>query len=268
MADKFTPYALTALPAAQNRDVNGIYFIRTANGMEVYAIANTPTRDVVPLKVGGYVDLISTQNIAGRKIFDVAIGVDGYNDGQTGGYPNVPNKIFIQKHNKGTMFSLYDVGDSGGIFRVFELDFKNLKTPPTSLEVMHLEQSTKVAGEKGLEGEAVNYLGWKKVFDITSYQIDLTANVIRTIELTPGALPVLAWDNGQAFMQGTHWDIVWEEIGPGQAYRKFSLKDTYGRHVLSTTELRRPPIGGQSWQLRLAVDINLTIPEGAKLVIW
>src|SRR5690625_1411182 len=78
MADKFTPYALTALPAAQDRDVNGIYFIRTATGMEVYAIANTPTRDADPLKVEGYVNLTSTQNIAGRKIFDVAIGVDGY----------------------------------------------------------------------------------------------------------------------------------------------------------------------------------------------
>lgn len=266
MADKFTPYALTALPAAQDRDVNGIYFIRVPNGMEIYAIADTPNKTAVPLKVTGYVDLTSTQNIAGRKIFDVAIGVDGYNDGQTGGYPNVPNKIFIQKHNKGTMFSLYDVGDSGGIFRVFELDFKNLKTPPTSLEVVHLDQSQKVDGEKNLEGEAVNYLGWKKVFDITAYQIDLTANVMRTITLSSGDLPILAWDDGQAFMQGTHWDIVWEEIGPGQAYRKYSLKGTYGKHVLDTTEIRRTPTG--QWQLRLAVDINLTIPEGAKLVIW
>lgn len=47
--DRFTPYALTSLPNPQNRDPNGIYFIRTATGMRIYAIANTPGREPVEL---------------------------------------------------------------------------------------------------------------------------------------------------------------------------------------------------------------------------
>ena len=263
MADKFTPYALTALPAVQNRDVNGIYFIRVPNGMEIYAIADTPNKTAVPLKVVGYVDLTSPQHIDGRKTFN-NIGLKLQN------LLHVPQAngdalIYHLEYPDGRR-GLQIIANKDSNLKSMYLDISDLQVTGTDLRVQYLEQSAKVQGDKNLEGEAVNYLGWKKVFDITSYQIDLTANVIRTIELTPGALPVLAWDNGQAFMQGTHWDIVWEVIRPGQSYRKHSLKGTYGKHVLDTTEIRKTPTG--QWQFRLAVDINLTIPEGAKLVIW
>lgn len=53
---KFTPYGLTALPPVQDRDPNGIYFIRTAKGMEIYAIDNT-TKEAVPLDLPGLLSL-------------------------------------------------------------------------------------------------------------------------------------------------------------------------------------------------------------------
>lgn len=263
MADKFTPYALTALPAAQDRDVNGIYFIRVQNGMEIFAIADTPSKTAVPLKVEGYVDLTSTQNIAGRKIFDVAIGVDGYNDGQTGGYPNVPNKIFIQKHNKGTMFSLYDVGDSGGIFRVFELDFKNLKTPPTSLEVRHLEKSQEVSKQSGkIVGRADNYLGFKKEFEFAQA---LTLSIgYNAIPFVDDYIP--AWDDGQALIQSLQWDIVWDRGAGGALFQTQSLKYTHFSKMDTPIEIRRNPAG--VWQFLGNLNAELTIPEHAKLVIW
>lgn len=49
--EKFTPYALTALPPAAERDVNGVYFIRTPTGMKIYAIANTSGKEAVELDV-------------------------------------------------------------------------------------------------------------------------------------------------------------------------------------------------------------------------
>lgn len=213
----------------------------------------------------GYVDLISPQHIDGPKTFiNIGLKLQGLvHVPQANGdaliyhleYPGGRNGLHITSNKDSNLKSMY-------------LDISDLQITGTDLRVQFLEQSAKVQGERNLEGEAVNYLGWKKVFDITEHQIDLTANDTPiTIPLSSGNLPILAWDNGQAFMQGTHWDIIWEEIGPGQAYRKFSLKDTYGRHVLSTTEIRRTRTGGE-WQLRLAVDIDLTIPEGAKLVIW
>lgn len=51
---KFTPYALTALPPVSQRDVNGIYFIRTSGGMKIYGIANTPNRTPVELDLGEF----------------------------------------------------------------------------------------------------------------------------------------------------------------------------------------------------------------------
>lgn len=265
MADKFTPYALTALPAAQDRDVNGIYFIRVPNGMEIYAIADTPNKTAVPLKVVGYVDLTSSQHINGSKTFNnIGLKLQNlFHVPQANGdaliyhleYPDGRNGLQIIANKDSNLKRMY-------------LDISDLQITGTDLRVQYLEQSLKVQGEKNLEGEAVNYLGWKKVFDITAYQINLTANLITTIILKSGNLPILTWDDGQAFMQGTHWDIVWEVQPTGTLYyRKYSLKGTYGKHVLSTTEIRRTPTGGE-WQLRLAVDIDLTIPEGAKLVIW
>lgn len=263
MADKFTPYALTALPAAQDRDVNGIYFIRVPNGMEIYAIADTPNKTAVPLKVVGYVDLTSPQHIDGRKTFNnIGLKLQNlFHVPQANGDALIYHLEYIDGRN-----GLQVIANKDSNHKSMYLDISDLQITGTDLRVQYLEQSAKVAGEKSLEGEAVNYLGWKKVFDITAYQIDLTANVLRTITLSSGDLPIIAWDDGQAFMQGTHWDIVWE-IEMGQFYyRKYSLKGTYGKHVLDTTEIRRSPLG--EWQLRLAVDINLTIPEGAKLVIW
>lgn len=263
MADKFTPYALTALPAAQNRDVNGIYFIRVPNGMEIYAIADTPNKTAVPLKVVGYVDLTSVQHIDGSKTFNnIGLKLQGLYHMPL---ENGDALIYHLEHINGRN-GLQIIANKDSNLKSMYLDISDLQLTGTDLRVQYLDESKKVEGEKNIEGEAVNNLGWKKVFDITAYQIDLTANVSRIIPLSSGDLPILAWDDGQAFMQGTHWDIVWEEIGPGQSYRKHSLKGTYGKHVLDTTEIRKTPTG--QWQFRLAVDINLTIPEGAKLVIW
>lgn len=265
MADKFTPYALTALPAAQDRDVNGIYFIRVPNGMEIYAIADTPNKTAVPLKVVGYVDLTSSQHINGSKTFNnIGLKLQNiFHVPQANGNALIYHLEYPDGRN-----GLQIIANKDSNFKNLFLDISDLQGMRTDLRVQYLDDSKKVEGEKYLEGEAVNYLGWKKVFDITAYQIDLTANNIKTITLEPGNLPVLAWDNGQAFMQGTHWDIVWEVQPTGTLiYRKYSLKGTYGKHVLDTTEIRRSSLGGE-WQLRLAVDINLTIPEGAKLVIW
>lgn len=261
MADKFTPYALTALPPAQNRDVNGIYFIRVPNGMEIYAIADTPAKTAVPLKVAGYVDLTSEQHVDGRKTFN-NIGLknqDLYHLPQTG-----DALIYYIEYADGRN-GLQIIANKDSNFKSMYLDISDLQLTGTDLRVQYLEESKIVVGEKNLEGMALNYLGWKKVFNISA-DLGLDAGVIRTVSLTSGNVPIIAWDDGQAFMQGTHWDIVWEEIGPGQSYRKHSLKGTYGKHVLDTTEIRKILTG--QWQLRLAVDVNLTIPEGAKLIIW
>ena len=48
---KFTPYGFTGIPSnPQDRDVNGVYFIRTSTGFKLYTIANTPSRDILELE--------------------------------------------------------------------------------------------------------------------------------------------------------------------------------------------------------------------------
>ena len=263
MADKFTPYALTSLPPVSGRDVNGIYFIKAVNGMEIYAIANSPNKTAVPLKVAGYVDLTSPQHIDGSKTFN-NIGLKLQNLFQS---PSANGNVLIYhlEYANGR-HGLQIIANKDSNLKSMFLDISDLQGMRTDLRVQYLEQSEKV-NVRDLEGEAVNYLGWKKVFDIMGPKTDLTANIVKSITLESGTFPILAWDGGQAFMQGTHWDIVWEVHPMGTLYyRKYSLKGTYGKHVLDTTEIRRTPQG--VWQLSLAVDINLTIPEGAKLVIW
>lgn len=250
-----------ALPSFTNSTHDGVWFTEGMGGsFKIYIISGGVP---IPLKIVGYVDLISPQHIDGSKTFNnIGLKLQGlYHVPQENGDALIYHLEYIDGRH-----GLQIIANKDSNLKSMYLDLSDLRITGTDLRVQFLDKSEKVSGEKHLEGEAVNYLGWKKVFDITASEIVLSANVINSITLEPGYLPILAWDNGQAFMQGTHWDIVWEVIGPGQSYRKYSLKDTYGKNLLNTTELRKAPTG--EWQLRLAVDINLTIPEGAKLVIW
>lgn len=49
---KFTPYGYTGIPSnPQDRDPDGVYYIRTATGFKLYTIANTPNREILELEV-------------------------------------------------------------------------------------------------------------------------------------------------------------------------------------------------------------------------
>lgn len=260
MADKFTPYALTALPAAQNRDVNGIYFIRTANGMEVYAIANTPTRDVVPLKVGGYVDLTSVQHINGKKIFNRV-------DFTAVNFSLVPNSnqgtIYLQELSGGEVGMNMTYNDSTEGLKSVVLLLDELSSAVVDYKVRNNTESQEVIKQSGkIVGRADNYLGFKKEFEFAQA---LTLSIgYNAIPFVDDYIP--AWDDGQALIQSLQWDIVWDRGAGGALFQTQSLKYTHFSKMDTPIEIRRNPAG--VWQFLGNLNAEIIIPQHAKLVIW
>lgn len=125
--EKFTPYALTSLPIAQDRDVNGIYFIRTSTGMKVYAIANDRDKTPVELEVtGSFVDLTTQQIINGFKIF-----MNGLKIGHIDGYEMLTTTRPLSSKAEGDLLTIRELATSFGTlpvlqYRGFNLSLENL----------------------------------------------------------------------------------------------------------------------------------------------
>lgn len=259
MADKFTPYALTALPAAQNRDVNGIYFIRVPDGMEIYAIADTPSKTAVPLKVVGYVDLQSEQYIDGRKVF-------GRVDYRYLDFLIIPppdeGVIYLQKDYDGALGYNFSVSDNGDVKTLF-LKLDELDIRQTDLTVRKLNTSEEVSKHSGkIVGRADNYLGFKKEFEFA--QALTLPKATFTIPFVNDYIP--AWDDGQALIQSLQWDIVWDNGAGGSIFQSQSLKYSHFSKMNIPIEIRRTTAFG--WHFFGNLNTELTIPQHAKLVIW
>lgn len=260
MADKFTPYALTALPPVNKRDDKGIYFIRVPDGFEVYAIANTPSKDAVPLKIAGYVDLISEQQIDGRKIFN---GVDF----TTANFFQVPNSdqgtIYFQELPGGEVGMNMTYNDSTEGLKSVVLLLDELTSAVVDYKIRNNTESQEVSKQSGkIVGRADNYLGFKKEFEFAQ---------ALTLSIGYNAIPFVndyipAWDDGQALIQSLQWDIVWDRGAGGALFETRSLKYTYFSAMDTPIEIRRNPAG--VWQFIGNLNAEIIIPQHAKLVIW
>src|SRR5690554_5606071 len=172
-----------ALPSPLTEADDGIWFTEGMGGsFKTYIVSGGVA---VPLEVEGYVDLISPQHIDGSKTFN-NIGLklqDFFHVPQANGDALIYHLEYINGRN-----GLQIIANKDSNLKSMYLDISDLQITGTDLRVQYLELSAKVQGTRNLEGEAVNYLGWKKVFDITSYQIDLKPDHVTTITLSSGNL--------------------------------------------------------------------------------
>lgn len=250
MAQKFTPYALTALPSIAGRDVNGIYFIRTPNGMKIYAIANDLSRTPVELQVDGVVDLTTNQTIGGDKTFSKAITLTDY-----GGSP-----LSDSTQLKLTLRKLPPIaGGTTGLYithnnKSFMLDLQDL-------EQMNFNQSIlKVVPLNGTT-QNITELGWKRIYPFSS-----------AVTLTSGAnynINIVSNINGWDFNESVHiksfgnWDITWFA---GSIYR--SLKSEYNWDGGSLKALELGVLSGGVFLRGGHRERAITIPANANLIFW
>lgn len=260
MADKFTPYALTSLPPVQDRDVNGIYFIRTTGGMEIYAIANTPSKTAVPLKVSGYVDLTSEQYVGGKKVFNRV-------DFTLSNFFQVPNNnqgtIYFQEMPGGEVGMNITYNHSAEGLKSVVLLLDELKPAVVDYKIRHNTESQEVSKQSGkIVGRADNYLGFKKEFSFAQALNFPTGSF--NINFVDDYIP--AWDDGQALIQSLQWDIVWDRGGGSFIFQADSLKYTHFGKMNTPIEIRRTPAG--VWQFVGNLSTAVTVPDHAKLVVW
>lgn len=255
MAQKFTPYALTALPPVNQRDPNGVYFIRTSTGFKMYLIADTPLKTAIEVELSGVVDLISPQTIDGLKTFVQPLTIQNY----TPGFPAANSSQLKLAYRKNPPA----YGDSEGLYisaggnKTFMLDMQDLASANWGQSIMRVVQLN--------FSEALTQLGFKRTFDLT-----------RGITLTnpsPGsqhnvdishALPT--WDGGHALAQGMNWDIVWTS-GTMSNLRYHSLKQMHAANAVWDLTIRITSTG-VFLVGRLQDGATLTVPTGAKLMIW
>ncbi|MFA7448744.1 MAG: hypothetical protein WCY77_09930 [Weeksellaceae bacterium] len=249
MAQKFTPYALTALPSIAGRDVNGIYFIRTPNGMKVYAIANNLNRTPVELQVDGYVDLTNSQTIYGTKTFRDAVTLYTASFFETANSNEL--KLTLQKLGAGS-------GNAAGLYAVhdnkrFLLDMQDLDMAnSTTLKIVPLNGTTQNTTE----------LGWKRIYPFNS-AVTLTSGSNYSINIVSN---IDGWDFNESVHLKSYgnWDITWFA---GSVYR--SLKSEYSwdsGNALKALELGVSTLGiflrgGNKGR-------TITIPFNANLIFW
>lgn len=113
---KFTPYALTALPAVQDRDKNGLYFIRTPNGMNVYLISELDSSaiplEVPPATLQYLLDNWSSSEPTNENLVMVKCDFDGLIN------PANVKGLFLVRHESEDKFQLYKKEESGDIVEV------------------------------------------------------------------------------------------------------------------------------------------------------
>lgn len=250
---KFTPYATTSLPSAINRDPFGIYLIRTVDGFKLYAIADTPGKEAVELKVDGYVDLTTDQTVDGNKTFQKPIGLTEQNI-----LPSVPNGQAKVQCMNGTYGGQTQRGV--GIIATFGtgknlfLDFMELAATVTRYAVRKLsdpviEKSTFMSK---------NYLGFKKEFYAGS-SISLSSGW-NTIDIAN----TCGWDDGDALLQGMQWDVVWNS-GTESIPNIKSLKSHI--RITDNTDIYIAKQSG-TWVVRINLTASMTISANSKLVVW
>lgn len=67
MDNLFKPYGPTGLPAAVDRDPDGVYFLRTVNGYKIYTVANTAGKEFVELDMT-LDDVLAKGNVGTKNI--------------------------------------------------------------------------------------------------------------------------------------------------------------------------------------------------------
>lgn len=262
--EKFTPYALTALPPVSERDVNGIYFIRTTTGMKVYAISNTINKTPVELD---FVDLDNNQTINGRKIFEEPIGVGGADSGSVG-VPNVVNKIFMQRYDTNLLFSIFHQGTVGlPRFKTFEFDFSESTYPGSIFTIPQITKSTNVK----------TYMGHRREYVFTSKHTFLARQYTWNIGNLFG-ISNMYNELISLIDKGANWDIVWiREDSTTNLRRVMSFKDLYHLSAVPRTQTTQyDPLylqinnvsGASSLALRGYTDYEIVIPAGAKLIFY
>lgn len=251
---KFTPYATTSLPSAINRDPFGIYLIRTADGFKLYAIADTPGKEAVELKVDGYVDLTTGQNINGSKVFQKAIGLT-----EQSIFPAVPNGEAKMQYMDGTYGSQTQKGI--GIFSTVGLTGKNLFLDFMELAATVTRYAVRKLSDPVIEKSTFmskNYLGFKKEFYAGS-TISLSSGW-NTIDIAN----TWGWDDGDALLQGMQWDVVWNS-GTESIPNIKSLKSHI--RITDNTDIYIAKQSG-TWVVRINLTASMTISANSKLVVW
>lgn len=263
---KFTPYALTALPAVADRDINGIYFIRTPTGMKVYAIENTLQKRPVELD---YVDLTSTQTITGRKIFDTSGNTSGFilaGAGVDTSTPAVPGSISLKRVDSRLFIS--HMTEVGGNFKAFSFDLAEAFYGPSSANGNANFVIPKVT-DTAQRGQTT-YMGYRREYEIltdisfntTSYNHPIGNN----LQATDMAVIFDMYDK-------MLWDIVWLDPATTTTTNKrtYTLRDYYSFHGVDQPigmEVKSSGARHAKIQIRGRFGVALTIPAGAKLIFY
>lgn len=255
MAQKFTPYALTALPAASQRDPNGLYFIRTSTGFKMYLIADTPAKTAIEIELSGFVDTSNNQNVNGIKSFRDAITLLA----NTTGYPAALEHELKLVYRK----NLPVHGGGAGLYiganmqKTFMLDMQDLLQANWTQSIFRVVQLN--------FSESLTQLGFKRTFEISGRVpvVNPMPNSQHSIDILP-LLPT--WDGGHALKKGMNWDIVWTS-GLTNNERYHSLKQMHAANAVWDLTIRVQS-SGVFLLGRLQEGIELSIPMGAKLMIW
>lgn len=247
MSEKFTPYALTAIPGqSSQRDPNGIYFIRTPTGMKIYAISADVNRTPVELEVTGYVDTSTSQTIQGTKTFKKPVTLftaDGFEIASSNEL-----KLSLVKYPNGSAGLLAMHNDKS-----FLLDMKDLNLTGTSLKVVPLSDAS--------AGEYKNELGWKRIYTFNS-AVTLASGSNYNVNV---ASNLNGWDSSENLHLKSYgnWDITWLV---GSVYRSFKSEYNWDGGALKASELAISNLGifirgGNKGR-------TITIPAGAKFIFW
>lgn len=238
---KFTPYALTALPQPSERDVNGIYFIRTPTGMKVYAISNDIKKSEVELEVEGEFDSLTIESqIRLKKLEFFIVSPNDHIAIQANKPTNLGGKSFLTIQNKG------DEGEFYSCYLYFPTNGNTMIDVPETTTVTKL------------------MLKWE--FEINS-TVQINANV-GTITYQIQTY-IDDWDSSLIDeLIGKSWDITWMSgVATNRQFR--SLKDEYvaatptrGIYISLTTS------GAVIINVSAQLSRPISIPAGAKLIFY
>lgn len=250
MAQKFTPYALTALPSIAGRDVNGIYFIRTPNGMKIYAIANDLNKTPVELQVDGFVDLTTNQTIGGIKTFEERIHLKETAGAPAGGADWLAITLRKNPPASGSSQGLY-IGHDGKTFMFDMQDLAAYNFTQSILKVVPLNNST----------SNITELGWKRIYPFNS-AVTLASGATYNTNI---ASNIDGWDFNELvhIKSFGNWDITWFI---GSVYRSLKSEYNWDGGGLKALEL-----GVNSTGIFLRGGNKgraITIPAYANLIFW